>query len=56
MSPVQFLEYLHLAVFIVGIVGIILVVVAVARGIASVLLSQRSIQPIRVCQMGANNG
>jgi len=37
MSLVQFLEYLHLFVFLVGIVGIILAVVAVARGIAPVL-------------------
>jgi hypothetical protein len=37
MSVVQFLEYLHLAVFIIGIIGIIFAFVAVARGIAPVL-------------------
>jgi hypothetical protein len=37
MSLVHFLEYLHLAVFIVGIVGIIFGAVAVLRGIAPVL-------------------
>lgn len=37
MSLVHSLEYLHLAVFIIGLVGIILTAVAVARGIAPVL-------------------
>jgi hypothetical protein len=37
MSLVHFLEYVHLAVFLIGIIAIIFGVVAVVRGIATVL-------------------
>src|SRR5213592_4110388 len=37
MSLVQFLEYVHLAVFLIGIITIIFGVVAIMRGIAPVL-------------------
>jgi hypothetical protein len=37
MSPIQLLDFLHRAVFIFGIIGSLLFVVAIARGIAPVL-------------------